>query len=335
MATTPTKAPDGPGPYGPVGHSAWLDIDWSRQQYWVTVDDRPVNVCEIGPADGEPIVWIHGLSGSWQNWLENLCVFAEAGFRCIALDLPGFGQSPMPRETITISGYGAMVDALLEQLEVSSACLVGNSMGGFIAAEVAIQFPERAERLVLVAAAGLSVEDLRHDTGMSLLHRLDFVLSAYTGWWASKSDLVARRARMRSVVFAIVAAHPGKLPAPLVAESLRGSGKKGFMPSVEALTTYPIRERLQEIGCPTLIVWGTKDHLVPVKDAHEFEKLIPDSRKVIYPDTGHMPMLERPTAFNALVRAFIAEDPNEDVDQPAVDRSTGPSAGPVEASSAE
>jgi len=319
MASAPSDTSEGPGPYGPVGRSAWLDVDWSHLQHWVTVGGRPVNVCEVGPADGEPIVWIHGLSGSWQNWLENLSVLADAGFRCIALDLPGFGQSPMPRESITISGYGVLVDELLEQLEISSACLVGNSMGGFIAAEVAIRFPKRAARLVLVSAAGLSVEDMRHDHGMALLHRLDFLLTAYTGWWASKSDLVARRERMRSVVFAIVTAHPGKLPAPLVAESLRGSGKKGFMPAVEALTTYPIRERLPEIGCPTLIVWGTKDHLVPVKDAHEFEKLIPDSRKVIYPDTGHLPMMERPTAFNALVQAFIAEDPHKDVDQPAVD----------------
>jgi pimeloyl-ACP methyl ester carboxylesterase len=318
VVTASPNASDGPGPYGPVGRSGWLDIDWSGHQQWVNVAGRPVNVCEIGPADGEAIVWIHGLSGSWQNWLENLSVLAEAGFRCIALDLPGFGQSPMPREPITISGYGALVDELLQELGAGPASLVGNSMGGFIAAEVAIRFPARVERLVLVSAAGLSVEGLRHDKGMALLRHADFVLTAYVGWWASRSDAVARRERLRRVAFSIVTAHPEKLPAPLVSESLRGSGKKGFIPALEALTTYPIRERLPEIGCPALIVWGTGDHLVPVKDAHEFERLIPDSRKVIYPDTGHLPMMERPTAFNALVQAFIAEAPNKDVNQPAV-----------------
>ena len=84
------------------------------------------------------------------------------------------------------------------------------------------------------------------------------------------------------------------------------------------MTSYPIRERLPEIACPTLIVWGSRDNLVPVGDAYEFDRLIPDSRIVVYPDTGHVPQLERPAAFNALVRAFIAEVPNEDVVQPAV-----------------
>lgn len=280
---------------------------------------RPVNVCEIGPADGSPIVWVHGLSGSWQNWLENLPVLADAGFRCVALDLPGFGRSPLPRERITISGYGAIVDELLETLGISAACLVGNSMGGFIAAEVAIRFPQRVERLVLVSAAGLSIEELRNDKGQAALDRLDFIIGAYFGWFASKSDFVARRERLRRVAFAVVAAHPDKLPALLVEENLRGSGKPGFVPAVDALTSYPIRERLPEIACPTLIVWGAKDRLVPVRDAAEFERLIPDSRKVVYSDTGHVAMLERPVAFNALLQAFIAEEPNVDVVQPAVD----------------
>ncbi len=316
MASAPAAPAEGPGTYGLEGRSAWLDIDWSTHQHWVTVAGQPVNVCEIGPVDGDPVVWIHGLSGSWQNWLENLPVFAEAGFRCIAFDLPGFGQSPMPSEKITITGYGRLVNELLEELEIPAASIVGNSMGGFIAAELAICCPERVRRMVLVSAAGLSVEDLRNDMGMAMLHRLDFLLGACVGWVASKSDFVAKRERLRFATFSIVAAHPQQLPPPLVEENLRGSGKPGFMPSVEALTTYPIRERLPEIACPVLIVWGTKDHLVPVKDAHEFERLIPDSRKVIYEDTGHVPQMERPEAFNQLVQDFIAEAPNEDVDQP-------------------
>lgn len=304
---------DAAGPYGPVGRSAWLDIDWGEQQRWVLVAGGAVNAIEIGPADGRPLVWIHGLAGCWQNWLENLPVLAAAGYRCIAFDLPGFGASPMPVEDITISGYGAMVDELMEAIGVSSACLVGNSMGGFVAAEVAIRFPARVERLVLVSAAGLSIEDLRNDRQMAVLRRLDFALTAYTGWFASKSELVARRERLRRAAFSIVAAHPEALQPALVAENLRGSGKPGFVPAVEALTTYPIRDRLPEIACPTLIVWGTKDRLVPLKDASEFERLIPDSRKVIYPDTGHVAMLERPTAFNALLEAFVEEAPLEDV----------------------
>lgn len=313
MATAPSSAPEGPGPYGPVGRSAWLDVDWSTHLRWVTVSGRPVNVCEIGPADGPPVVWIHGLSGSWQNWLENLPVFAEAGFRCVALDLPGFGASPMPRETITISGYGHIVDELLTELGIDAAVVVGNSMGGFIAAELAIRFPRRVERLVLVSAAGISIEDLRNDRAAAVLRRLDFALTAGAGWFASKSAWVASRERLRRATLSVVAAYPERLPAALAAEQLRGSGKPGFVPALEALTSYPIKERLPDIACPTLIVWGTLDKLVPVKDAHEFARLIPDSRKVIYPGTGHVAMIERPVAFNELLAGFIAEAPNEDV----------------------
>lgn len=318
MVARPAASAAAPGPYGPVGRSAWRDIDWSVRQHWVTVAGGAVNVCEIGPPDGEAIVWIHGLAGVWQNFLENLPVLAEAGFRCVALDLPGFGVSPLPVEPITISGYGAIVDELLETLGISSACLVGNSMGGFVAAELAIRFPQRAERLVLVSAAGLSVEQLRHDRGMAVLRRAEFLVSAYAGWFASKSDVVARRERLRRGALSIIAAHPERLPAQLVAENLRGSGKPGYVPAVEALTTYPIRERLPEIACPTLIVWGARDLLVPVGDAYEFARLIPDSRVVVYPETGHVAMLERPTAFNALLLAFLAEEPNQEVGQPSV-----------------
>lgn len=318
MVPAPAAPHDGPGPYGPVGRSAWLDIAWDEHQRWMSLAGRWVNVCEIGPVDGDPIVWIHGLGGSWQSWLENLPSFAAAGFRCIALDLPGFGYSPLPREPITISGYGAIVDELLDELGISAACLVGNSMGGFIAAEIAIRFPERAERLVLVSAAGLSVQELHNPMGQALLYRFDFLVSAYAGWFAAKSDWVARRERLKRGAFSFVTAYPEKLPAPLLAENLRGQGKPGFVHAVEALTTYPIRERLPEIACPALIVWGARDLLVPVSDAREFHALIPDSRLVVYPDTGHVPMLERPVAFNALLHAFLTEAPLEVVEQPAV-----------------
>ncbi len=100
----------------------------------------------------------------------------------------------------------------------------------------------------------------------------------------------------------VVAAHPDLLPAPLVAEQIRGSGKPGFVDALDALTDYPIRDRLPEIACPTLIVWGEDDMLVPVRDADEFERLIPDARKVVFPDTGHVAMLERPAAFNRCSR---------------------------------
>ena len=110
---------------------------------------------------------------------------------------------------------------------------------------------------------------------------------------------------MRRVMMDMVAAHADRSPAPLIAEQVKGSGKPGFIDALDALTDYPIRDRLPEISCPTLIVWGTKDRLVPVRDAFEFEELIPGSRAVVWADTGHLPMLERPAAFNDLVERFF------------------------------
>jgi pimeloyl-ACP methyl ester carboxylesterase len=295
--------------YGPVGRSAWLDVDWREHQRWVQVGGRWMNVIDIGPtadtdAGAGTIVWIHGLSGSWQNWLENLPFFART-HRCIAMDLPGFGESEMPAEQITISGYAAAVDELLRVLGVARATVVGNSMGGFVGAELAIHFGTWVDKLVLVSAAGLSTEHRPDERGLALLRRGATVLAAGTGWLASQSEALARRPRMRRVLLRFVATHPERLPAPLVAEQLRGTGKPGFIDALEALSSYPIRDRLSEVAAPTLVVWGADDLLVPVRDAWEYGALIGGARVVVYEDTGHVAMLERPVAFNALVQEFL------------------------------
>jgi pimeloyl-ACP methyl ester carboxylesterase len=312
-ADRPTVAVDR---YGPVGRSAWMDVDWRAHQRWVEVGGRPMNVIDVGPgldadrarpAAAGTIVWVHGLSGSWQNWLENLPHFARS-HRCIAIDLPGFGASPMPRERISISGYAAAVDELLSLLGVARAVVVGNSMGGFIGAELAISRATRVDRLVLVSAAGLTIEHQRNEHVLGLLRVASRALALATGWLASKSEELARRPRSRKAMLAVVAAHPERLPAPLVAEQLRGSGKPGFVEALDALTDYPIRDRLSSIEAPTLIVWGEDDPLVPVRDAWEFGRLIGDARVVVYEDTGHVAMFERPAAFNALLEEFLGQD---------------------------
>jgi pimeloyl-ACP methyl ester carboxylesterase len=319
--------------YGPVGRSPWLDVDWRAHQRWIVIDGQPINTIELGPEPpagepvtaGQPLVFVHGLSGCWANWLEQLPVFARE-HRVITLDLPGFGHSPMPagphhpgivpaaggggRAGISMSAYARLLDRLLGELQIDAATVVGNSMGGFIAAELAIAFPQRVERLVLVSAAGISTTGNPGPTRvLPILRRLETVLAASGAWVASKSDTVARRARLREALLNVVVRHPSRLPAALAAEQLHGAGKPGFLQALQAVLDYDIRERLPEIACPTLIVWGERDRLIPVRDADVFAELIPDSRKVIFADTGHMAMLERPTAFNSLLSEFLAEGP--------------------------
>ena len=299
--------------YGPQRRSAWLDIDWRSHQRWVRVEDRWANVIEIG--SGPPVVFVHGLGGSWQNWLENLPATAEAGYRAIAVDLPGFGASEMPIAKISISNYGRWVDSLCDALGTGPIALVGNSMGGFIGCEVAIKFPPRVERLVLVSAAGITIEHQRNDAVMGTLYRTERISKFLATWLAAHAEGLSTRPRLRKALLRFVMAHPDRLPGPLISEQVRGSGKAGFLPALEALTSYPIRERLPEVACPTLIVWGADDRLVPRRDADTFEELIPDSRKVVFEDTGHVAMLERPARFNRLVLDFLAEPPGEEVDE--------------------
>jgi pimeloyl-ACP methyl ester carboxylesterase len=291
-----------------VERAEWEDIDWREHQRWVHVDGVPANLVDVG--DGPPLIFVHGLSGCWQNWLESIPAFAR-DHRVIAVDLPGFGHSPMPRERITISGYGRWLDRLFDALGIEGAAVVGNSMGGFIAAETAIKFPHRVERLGLVAAAGLSIERRRSDTLLRALEASENVIQILLARTLARADWLVRRPRGRRALMGFVVAHPHRLSPALVQEQIRGANKPGFLPALDALTSYPIRDRIPDIECPTLIVWGPKDILVPIRDAYEFERLIPDARLCVYDDTGHLPQLERPEQFNADLRAFLTEQPDD------------------------
>jgi pimeloyl-ACP methyl ester carboxylesterase len=287
----------------------WQDVDWREHQRWAVVDGKAVNYVELG--SGPPILFVHGLGGSWQNWLENLLEFAR-DHRVVAVDLPGFGASEMPGEKISISGYGVFVDRFMERIGMEAATIVGNSMGGFIGAECAIKFPHRVERLVLVAAAGISVESYpRHEPLLKAMYVGESVAQWLTARVVGRSRELAGRPRGRQAIMWFVTPRAADLAPELVIEQAKGAGKPGFLPALDALTDYPIRDRLDDIKAPTLCVWGEKDLLVPLKDAKVFDDLIPDSRLVVYEDTGHVPMLERPKRFNADVRGFIAEQPDD------------------------
>ena len=296
----PSAAQRADATYGATADPDWRETDWSEHLNWAEVEGVPMNYVDVGEGDGNPVVFIHGLSGSWQNWLENLPYFAQKR-RCIAMDLPGFGYSPMPKEKISIKGYARQVDALCEQLGLGECVIVGNSMGGFIAAELAIRFPARVERAVLVAAAGISITNLRRRPLMTGAR----MIGALGATSAAQTKVMVSRPRLRWFFTNFVFRHPSRIAPDLMYECARGAGKPGFVDALDALTSYDFRDRLPDIEAPTLIVWGDSDMLVPVEDADEFERLIPQSRTVIFDDTGHVPMLERPLTFNDLLADFV------------------------------
>jgi pimeloyl-ACP methyl ester carboxylesterase len=307
LPATPWQAARAGDDYGATASPDWRDVDWRPHLRSVAIDGRPVHYVDYGgpgAAGSEPVVFVHGLGGCWQNWLENIPRAAASGRRAIALDLPGFGSSEMPSDEISISGYGRLVNSLCDSLDLGEVVLVGNSMGGFISAETAIQFPARVARIVLVSAAGVTTSDLRSRPIMAGAR----AVAAVATRTAAMSERVVRRRHVRHLVYHSFIRHPTRIRNELLYEITRGSGKPGFLPALRAIMDYDFRDRLTEIGCPTLIVWGTEDMLVPSSDADEFERLIPRSRKVIFRDTGHMAMLERPQTFNDCMMEFLEEE---------------------------
>jgi pimeloyl-ACP methyl ester carboxylesterase len=134
------------------------------------------------------------------------------------------------------------------------------------------------------------------------------IATAVATWGAARHRELASRRKSRHMALAFVARHPSLLKPDLAYEGFfKGTGKPGFEDALRASLDYDFRDRLPEIRQPTLIVWGEKDSIIPVKDAQEFERLIPDSRKVVLKDTGHVAMAERPSAFNDLMMEFLAE----------------------------
>ncbi len=301
--TTPWRAKRANSDYGVTAQPSWREVDWQRRLHQVQIHGSAVNYVDMGSGEGEPVVFVHGLGGHWQNWLQNIPRAAQER-RVIAPDLPGFGMSEMPRVEITISNYARCVEALCQHLDLGRVVVVGNSMGGFVSSEIAIRYPERVERLVLVSAAGISSASVRRAPAL-LTGRIATALTVHT---AARHREMARRPVTRHMALAFVARHPSRLPADLAWEGLiKGGGKPGFQDALRASLVYDFRDRLPEIGCPTLIVWGEKDSVISVRDAAEYERLISDSRKLVMEDTGHVPMLERAPAFNDVLMEFLAE----------------------------
>lgn len=278
----------------------WLRIDWREHLRRVELPGAEVNYAEVG--EGEPILFIHGLGGCWRNWLENLPHFGRT-HRAIALDLPGFGHSPMPSWPIDMPAYGRLVHDFCEKLGIQrAAALVGNSMGGFVATEAAIDDPDRFERLVLVSAAGISfaeVQGRRPEAAVRMFEAAAPMLIGERRTWLT-------RPRGRRIAFGNIFHYPNRIRPELLAEQMAPSvGAPGFGKAIRAIGGYDTRHRLPEIEVPTLIVWGLNDRIVPVEAALGYHRLIPSSRVELFERTGHVPQMERPHRFNALLEDFV------------------------------
>jgi pimeloyl-ACP methyl ester carboxylesterase len=298
--------------YGVTDPPDWRTIDWVDHLHRMEIDGCSVNYVDIGEqGEHRPIVFIHGLSGQWQNWLENIPRFAQQR-RVVAMDLPGFGMSDMPNDKISIELYGNFVAEMCERLKLAPAVLVGNSMGGFVAAEVAIRVPDVVERLMLLSSAGVSQIDIARRPLMAAAKVAGLLATANV----AQKRWVARRRVLRHWIMSLICRHPSGIKADAMFEGLmKGADKPGFESALRGTVEYDFRDRIPQIGAPTLVVWGEKDMIIPVKDADVFVSMIEGARKVVMKDTGHVPMFERPTTFNDVLEEFL----HYDVEQGEVD----------------
>ncbi len=294
VATTVTDT------YGLGDVPGWKDVDWDAHVRTISVRGCAVTYVDMGSGDGPPLVLLHGFGGCWQNWLETIPRLAEHR-RVIALDLPGFGGSALPREVLTPAYFAGVVDRFCEKLELGPVVLVGNSLGGLVATIVAGRTPARVERLVLVAAVGgVHLARVALDAGPKILALQTFPLVRRTPMKPARHPLTA------------ILHAPRKLsPALLRAALLPGNGKPGvplasFGIALQSIRHANLHGLMRRITAPTLLLWGGDDQLVPVRSAATFAREIASAELVVLPDTGHIPQLERPRDVNRLLLDFIA-----------------------------
>ena len=302
LAETPTPAPVHDD-YG-VSDGRWLKINWAERIRQVTVSsalgETPVSYVDQG--EGPPVLLVHGLGGSWRNWLENI-PFLSDRHRVVALDLPGFGLSPMPDEAISMAAYGDLILNFADRVDLGpDTYLVGHSMGGFISTEAVTSDPGRFSRISLVSAAGISfatISGYRKSVTAAVVKMMIPVAAA-----RMKRNL--GRKRLRTASFAGVIAHPSMIGPEILWElgSYATLHSPALYEAAYALGGYDNRDALSEIEVPTQVVWGQQDRLVPVGAAYSYEKRIRDAELSLVDDCGHMVQLERPGRFNSEISRF-------------------------------
>jgi pimeloyl-ACP methyl ester carboxylesterase len=236
------------------------------------LDGRRVRYRLLG--DGPPVVLLHGLSGSWR-WWSPVCESLAARRRVYLVDLPP------ARRRLGAAELAAWAGRWLASVGLENVDLVGHSLGGLVAAEVAAREPERVRRLVLVAPAGIPC-------GLGL---------------------ATRSFRLLETLYDV----RGRLPT-VVRDAVR-AGPLGLLRGVVFVSYRDLRAELAAVRAPSLLVWGERDRLMPVAIAKEWQQALPASRLVLL-ECGHVPAWEAPNELAACLLAFLEEEfPDERGDE--------------------
>lgn len=236
---------------------------------------------------GEPLVVVHGGAGDAKTWLNNMAMLSR-NYTVYTPDLPGFGGSQPQDGDCYIPGLVEFLECFTDKLGLESFHLVGHSIGGGVALHYAIKSPYRIKKLVLISSLCLGKE-------IALRIRLT-------------------SAPMRGVVSAVLAAPRSikwlvaKLLAPveLIMPSFRATVNLGSRMTTLKQQTLVLADRLSEIIMPTLVIWGAKDNIVPVRQAYAAAQLIPSCQLKVFENRGHNVHRDEINEFSRLVTSFLS-----------------------------
>lgn len=261
----------------------------------------------VDSGSGSVVLFIHGILGSQRQW-ANLIDRLEDNIRVIVPDLFGHGESAKPMGDYSLGSHAGTLRDLLDRLGVERVTLVGHSLGGGIAMEFYYLFPERVERLVLVSSGGLGREVsplLRSAT----LPGAEWVLPVLASGWIRARITAAGRALSRV----------GWTPSPDTRAAWEGftslgdaDSRRAFLATTRAVIdpggqTVNAHDYLRDAApVPTLIVWGSRDRMIPAWHAISAQRSIPGCRVELFEGAGHFPHLDDPDRFARLLSEFIA-----------------------------
>jgi pimeloyl-ACP methyl ester carboxylesterase len=267
---------------------------------YVTVDGSRIRYIESGSGAGGKgaVVFIHGLGASIYSWRSTLPAVAAAGYRAIAFDNRGFGFSDKPAHGYGNAECARLVLALLDSLHLHDAVLVGHSMGGAIAAEVALAAPDRVRGLVLIDAAGFGT-------------RWPFTLRAARWPLLGGVATALRSRRLTGGILRSTYGDPSKVTAAdvdqyyaPVAEPDYGRSLRGVL---REFRFDALPGRLGAITAPTLVIWGSADRWIPPAVGHRLAEGLPRGAFLLVPGAGHAVAEESPDVVNRSLLAFLKD----------------------------
>lgn len=268
----------------------------------VTVDAGgvPTRALQAGPAAGPPVVFLHGTSGHLEAFVRNIGAHAEAGYRCHAIDMLGHGYTGKPDYPYEIPRYVEHLAGYLDAVGAPAAHLAGESLGGWVAAWLASERPERVLSLQLLAAGGTKANP-------AVMERIRTSTLAAV----REDDIGLTRSRLRLLMH-----DPGDVTEELVEVRHRIYHQPDFVANVENLLCLQdmatrqrnlLRpDRLATIKAPTLVVWGRQNPFGDVPEARALHQAIAGSRLELFDECGHWPQHEQHEAYNRLSLAFLA-----------------------------